>query len=263
MKDLLKEIVASGKLDTYSGDETHLPALLGGIHLLRKGAFSAAMRVLGTVSRWGVDEVGLMRGFVPLDRLLNGAAEEQHGSFGEPFGGNLGFFCCAVLGDAAGKVQDFYRSSNEFITRVVGVRHNGRLDRLEDVSEKDVVSLVWEKNNPYDANAILVLNTQGDDLGYLRRGIAHQLVQRLKKGASLSGHVAALLGEATLSRRERPGDPRVLVPRERWTLHVVEVDSPNPTQLPRLELEVVDGLSPGWIYELIYTAQDPLVMGVG
>jgi hypothetical protein len=75
--------------------------------------------------------------------------------------------------------------------------------------------------------------------------------------------VAALLGEATLTRRERPGDPRVLVPRERWTLHVVEVDSPNPTQLPRLELEVVDGFSPGWIYELIYTAQDPLVMGAG
>jgi hypothetical protein len=58
-----------------------------------------------------------------------------------------------------------------------------------------VVSLVWDKKNPYDANAILVLNTQGDDLGYLRRGIARQLTQRLKKKASVSGHVGAVLGE--------------------------------------------------------------------
>lgn len=71
------------------------------------------------------------------------------------------------------------------------------------------------------------------------------------------------LAEATLTVRERQGDPRVLLPRGQWTLHVLEVDSPNPTQLPQLELEVEGGLRPGWIYELIYVAQDPLVMGVG
>lgn len=37
MKDLLKELLASAALDTYSGDEAHLPALLGGIDLIRKG----------------------------------------------------------------------------------------------------------------------------------------------------------------------------------------------------------------------------------
>ncbi|NPV72059.1 MAG: hypothetical protein HPY55_15745 [Firmicutes bacterium] len=94
MKDLLKEI-------------------LGGVYLLRKGALSAAVRVLGTVARWGVDEVGLMHAVVPSERLLNAAAEEQHGSFGEPFGGNTGFFWGGVLGDAAGKVQDFYGSAND------------------------------------------------------------------------------------------------------------------------------------------------------
>ncbi|HCC33464.1 MAG TPA: hypothetical protein DEQ28_06160, partial [Clostridiales bacterium] len=143
----------------------------------------------------GTDEVGLIRQFAPVGNLLNAAAEERHGAFGEPFGGELGFLWGAVLGDDAGKVRDFYKDADEFITRVVGLRYGGRLDRLNDLSGGDMVTLIWCKNNPHDPNAILVLNPQGDDLGYLRRGIAYQLAQRLKKKASLSGHVAAVLGE--------------------------------------------------------------------
>jgi hypothetical protein len=75
--------------------------------------------------------------------------------------------------------------------------------------------------------------------------------------------VPGLIEQATLTIREKPADPRVELPRDQWTLHVSEVDSPNPTQLPKVELEVPAGLKPGSIYELIYTAQDPLVMGVG
>jgi len=70
MKELLKELPASGTLDAYSGDETHLPAILGGIHLLRKGALATAMRPLGTASRWGADELALFRGLVPPEKLL-------------------------------------------------------------------------------------------------------------------------------------------------------------------------------------------------
>jgi hypothetical protein len=195
MKDLLKEVLASGVLDTYSGDETHLPALLGGIDLIRKGASSAAMRLLGTVCRWGTDDIGLLRQFAPAERLLNAAAEEYHGSFGEAFGGELGIFWGAVLSDAAGKVREFYKHADAFVTRVVGLRYDGRLERLEDLLSGDPVTLLWDKNNSHDPNAIVVLNAQGDRLGFLRRGIAHQLVQRLKKKASLSGQVAVVLGE--------------------------------------------------------------------
>ncbi|HSW10462.1 MAG TPA: HIRAN domain-containing protein [Bacillota bacterium] len=195
MKGLLKELVAVGALDAYSGDETHLPALLGGIDLIRKGAFAAAVRLLGTTSRWGTAEVALIRQFAPLGGLLNAAAEEQHGAFGKPFGGELGFFWGAVLGDDAGKVGDFYKGADEFITRVVGLRYGGRLERLDDLSPGEPVTLIWQKNNPHDPHAILVLNPQGDDLGYLRRGIAYQLAQRLKKKAALSGNVTAVLGE--------------------------------------------------------------------
>lgn len=71
------------------------------------------------------------------------------------------------------------------------------------------------------------------------------------------------LAEATLTVRERPGDARVPLPRDQWTLHVSEVSSDIPTQLPKMELDIPSGLKPGWIYEIIYEAQDPLVMGAG
>jgi hypothetical protein len=69
--------------------------------------------------------------------------------------------------------------------------------------------------------------------------------------------------EATLTVRERPSDERVIVPRDQWTLHVNEVSSDIPTQLPKLELEIPAGLKPGAIYEIIYEAEDPVVMGAG
>lgn len=71
------------------------------------------------------------------------------------------------------------------------------------------------------------------------------------------------LETATLTRRERPGDARVLLPRDQWALHVTDIASDNPWQLPRIELEVPAGLERGHIYELIYEGQDPLVQGLG
>ncbi len=68
---------------------------------------------------------------------------------------------------------------------------------------------------------------------------------------------------ATLTHRVRAADPRAAVPRNRWTLHVSEVPSDSPSQLPKVELEMPRGLKKGHIYELIYEGQDPLVQGTG
>jgi Alpha/beta hydrolase domain len=67
---------------------------------------------------------------------------------------------------------------------------------------------------------------------------------------------------ATLTHRVRPYDPRVPIPREQWTLHVSDVKSDSPSQLPKVELELPAGFQKGHIYELIYEARDPLVHGV-
>lgn len=69
--------------------------------------------------------------------------------------------------------------------------------------------------------------------------------------------------EATLTVRERPADPRISIPREEWTLHVTDISSDSPTQLPNVEVEIPGGMNAGSIYELIYEATDPLAMGTG
>jgi photosystem II stability/assembly factor-like uncharacterized protein len=71
------------------------------------------------------------------------------------------------------------------------------------------------------------------------------------------------LKNATLTHRLLAQHPRVPIPREKWKLVVTEVESANPAQLPKVELDIPDGLHKLHIYEVIYEAQDPLVMGTG
>ncbi len=70
------------------------------------------------------------------------------------------------------------------------------------------------------------------------------------------------LETATLTHRLRPDDERVPIPRDQWKVEVTEVSN-SASQLPQVELELNDGLERGHIYELIYEAHDPLVMGTG
>jgi hypothetical protein len=68
---------------------------------------------------------------------------------------------------------------------------------------------------------------------------------------------------ATLTWRLRPGDPRVPIPRKQFRLHVTDVEPDSPHRLPLVEVEMPAGFQPGYLYELIYEARDPLVIGVG
>ena len=52
------------------------------------------------------------------------------------------------------------------------------------------------------------------------------------------------------------------IPRKQFQLQVEEVERAKPGQLPRVDLELPAGFRPGYLYELIYEAQDPLVHGV-
>jgi hypothetical protein len=71
------------------------------------------------------------------------------------------------------------------------------------------------------------------------------------------------LENATLTHRLLPSHPRVILPRKDWELHVSEVDGDFANQLPKVELEYPKGLRKAEIYELIYEAKDPVVMGTG
>ena len=67
--------------------------------------------------------------------------------------------------------------------------------------------------------------------------------------------------EAVFTYRNYETDPRIPIPPDAWQFAKPDssgnpVPSPNDVYLP-------EGFKPGWIYELVYTAKDPLVMGLG
>lgn len=65
---------------------------------------------------------------------------------------------------------------------------------------------------------------------------------------------------ATLTWRQREADARVSIPRAQWRL--VITDQPDGG-LPLIELALAGGFRAGYIYELIYEAEGPVVQGLG
>ena len=65
---------------------------------------------------------------------------------------------------------------------------------------------------------------------------------------------------AVLTMRATRSEPAITVPRDAWAFARWEDDKaiPDPTSL-----YVKAGLRPGWLYELVYTARDPRVSGLG
>jgi Alpha/beta hydrolase domain len=76
--------------------------------------------------------------------------------------------------------------------------------------------------------------------------------------------------DALLTRRRYPYDRPQVIPSDQWQFACVEAGVGGETQ--SIERAVVPsarhihlsaGFQPGWIYELVYTAKDPLVHGLG
>ena len=70
--------------------------------------------------------------------------------------------------------------------------------------------------------------------------------------------------EAVLTWRMREKDARVVIPRGQWRLEQRWIeDNGERGQLPQIDLVVAGGLQPGYIYEVVYEAQAPIVQGLG
>jgi hypothetical protein len=90
--------------------------------------------------------------------------------------------------------------------------------------------------------------------------------------ASTRSHPSVSLNprEASLTRRRYPYDERISVPPENWCFARVEggtgLDNQGAEQalVPSdTHIHIPGGFEPGWIYELVYTGRDPLVLGLG
>lgn len=68
---------------------------------------------------------------------------------------------------------------------------------------------------------------------------------------------------STLTWRLRPQDPRVPIPREQYQLRTMPIHDASEGLLPTVEVELPAGFQKGYLYELIYEAEDPFVSGVG
>jgi hypothetical protein len=67
--------------------------------------------------------------------------------------------------------------------------------------------------------------------------------------------------DATFTYREHEADPRQPIPPEAWQFaHLDSQGRPTPSPW---HCYLPAGFRPGWIYELIYSAKNPLVMGLG
>jgi len=94
----------------------------------------------------------------------------------------------------------------------------------------------------------------------------------------LSGRIAAHsyptvsrdTNRATLTRRRYPYDTPEIIPADHWQFAATEFGLGGETGTPEQAVVASDrhiylpgGFQPGWIYELLYTAQEPKVMGLG
>ncbi len=76
--------------------------------------------------------------------------------------------------------------------------------------------------------------------------------------------------KARLTRRRYPDSERIEIPSTEWAFAMVEGGEGQDDQGAEIGIHPSDrhlyikkGFEPGWIYELIYTGRDPLVLGLG
>ena len=67
--------------------------------------------------------------------------------------------------------------------------------------------------------------------------------------------------QARFTRRAYAHDPREPIPAAAWQF--ARLDASGRTVASATDCLLAEGFRPGWIYELIYTAKDPLVLGLG
>lgn len=94
----------------------------------------------------------------------------------------------------------------------------------------------------------------------------------------LSGRVAAHsyrtasmdTADAAFTRRRYPYDAPEIIPSDQWSFALAHAGAGAETKQAEFAVAASDwhiyypaGFDPGWIYELIYTAKDPKVMGLG
>ncbi len=98
-----------------------------------------------------------------------------------------------------------------FEAELVGTGYEGRSDRIELINVGDQVKLKRNPDNPYDSNAVEVLNSSGESLGHISKEFAAVLAPGLDQGL-VSIKSAEVLSVTPLSQRsQRAKNPLLTV----------------------------------------------------
>src|SRR6185503_14944866 len=136
-----------------------------------------------------------------------------------------------------------------------------------------VVTAGWQGDLVYNGNNVVAFLPEARQNGQPLRGKVRQEFISDKKGvlsmlvsgnANIQCYPVLNRATATLTMREKEGDPRVAVPASEWDLaKAKEKDGKLEVTPSNVDLYVKGGFKTGWIYELIYETEGSRVMGLG
>jgi Alpha/beta hydrolase domain len=179
-----------------------------------------------------------------------------------------------------------YDVVNRGDTRALAVFHVGASASNDPTSEKDagdgflmkqgytMVASGWQGDVPAGGNRLVGYFPVATETG--RRPItklitaefvftkaAHTVGVGYEGGTNMRPYPAVLdaVSQARLLRRTAALAPRELIPNSEWSFGKCP-DGKNPTP-SNVDVCYPAGFSPNYLYELVYVAQDPLVMGIG
>ena len=82
----------------------------------------------------------------------------------------------------------------EFYTKVAGVTFENRQRFIRRMTAGERVSLVRDPYNPYDPNAIKVINSNGDHIGFISKELASTMAMNMDSGTIFSATVSNITG---------------------------------------------------------------------
>ena len=90
--------------------------------------------------------------------------------------------------------------AESFFTKIVGVSFEGRQNTVATLEPEEELSLVRDRENPYDSQAIQVVRSSGEQVGFIRKQIAGVLAPLMDSGVVYKARVMQVTGDAKTSR---------------------------------------------------------------
>lgn len=81
-----------------------------------------------------------------------------------------------------------------FHSKVVGVSFEGRQRYVRQTRVNEQLILQRDYNNPYDRNAIKVINSNGNQIGFISKELAETMARNMDAGVRYTATVAAITG---------------------------------------------------------------------